>query len=115
MRQTWAPWNMLAQTSPAAPATTAGPSPVGIVSITLPVSPSIRLIVLPRSFGTHTSPSITSRLTGLIPTLTVATARRLTASIRVTEPSVVFETQTSLPLGAIHEEPSPPDFTRVSL
>ena len=77
----------------------------------LPVDPEI---VLPRSFGTQTSPPITSRLTGLSPTCTFAIARRRAASIRVTVPSVVFETQTSLPFDAIQDAPRPPEATGVN-
>jgi hypothetical protein len=49
-------------------------------------------------------------VTGPIPTFTVAICLRRTASMRVTEPLPVLDTQRSLPLAASHEALSPPPF-----
>ena len=78
------------------------------------MTPSIRTTAFPWSSGTQTSPLTTSRLTGLTPTLTVETSFRAVASIRETEPLAVFDTQTTLPLVAIHDEAAPPERTFVS-
>ena len=65
----------------------------------------MRTTLFPTSSGTQMSPPTTSRLTGLVPTFTVETSFRRTASMRETEPLFVFETQTSVPLTAIQDAP----------
>ena len=82
----------------------------------LPVAPSIRTTLLPRSSGTQTSPPATSRLTGLIPTLTVETSLRA-GRRRSAKPSrsSCSRPRRSLPSTAIHDAPSPPERTRTQL
>src|SRR5215218_5267852 len=113
MRQTWRPSYIVAHTSPSTPATTAGLRPVGIVSTTRFVAGSIRLTVLPPSFGTQTCPATASRFTGLVPTLIVATTRRLFESMRVTVLLPLLATQIAPSVAATQAERSPRVGTRV--
>ena len=115
MRQT-APASCIdAHTSPSAPATTAGFRAVARRSTTFPVARLIRHSVSSRSHGTQTLPPTTSRLTGESPTFTVLTRFRRRASIFVTDPLNVFETQSVLPFAASQDAPLPPLRTGTSL
>ena len=75
----------LTHTTPAPTATPSGPSPTGIVAVTLGFVPeSIRETVPSSEFATHTEPSPNAMPVGPLPTLTVSTTLPRRESMRTT-------------------------------
>ena len=76
------------------------------------VAGSTRVTVPSWSFGTHTSPPITSRFTGSYPALTVAVTLRVRTSRRLTVPETRLVNQTASPVDASHAGATFPTGTR---